>query len=257
MAKSSLVNGRLGYFTGIDLESDQMVGGWDTVVPIYDANLKERTSVFWGKEWTIINGSLASDELLLQNHYANKAFVAGIEFAMICNDELSRVETRRDVEINNLGIHQSQDPTAGSLTYWQSKAILTTRDLQAGEELFIGCPIDGQVSHSTSSDRGGRYHHNHHFGFADYIQRQMRKPIKILQDEGICIDTIGVQHSSSREDGVRLGWGAFSTRRVSKNEHITSSPVIAFDRHEMEIVRQFMSDDAKRRHTFTDQVERY
>lgn len=96
------------------------------------------------------------------------------------------------------------------------------RDLVQGEELLLSC--EGALQHQAVNE-----------------VKHIGQPVDWLKQNGICLDTLSVAPSTL--PGV--GRGAFSKRAVDKGEVVASTPIVHFDRSELEIVEQSTKHDEK------------
>ena len=145
-----------------------------------------------------------------------------------CSEPLGNIQMQ-SVEINDsIGVHRSKDANAGSFGYLNGFTFTASHPLVAGQELFTSCS-------DPKNTRG--------FG------RKLVRPVPHLQRDGLCLDNIAVKPSTIPS----IGRGAFSKRRVKKSAVIISSPVILFDRSQMEILEQFQNAEEKLE--YTDRVE--
>jgi len=92
-----------------------------------------------------------------------------------------------------------------------------------------------QVFHETKRLDGSRF-----FGLSQRATGEAP-----FDEEGICLDDLSVGPSTLPQ----VGKGAFAKRRFGKGDVISTSPVLAVDRSQMEIVHQFQNDHGQLQYT--------
>ena len=225
LAESTLNKGLLGLFSGIEVEAGDTVGESELLIPMYDANVKE-----WSPWHEIVWDESILESLLLQNHYNLGYIIPGIGSNIICSNHLGNINSRdEEYSEDNLDVHRSKDPTAGSFGYRHGFQFIASLPLVPGQEIFINCD---------------EAKHGHGVG------RRIVKSLRRLEDTGLCLDQLEVKPSTL--PGV--GRGAFAKRRVKKLDIIMSTPVVQFDRSQMEIVKQYKTDKGMKH---TDHVEHH
>ena len=113
-AESTLYQGLLGIFSGIDVNKGAQIGDGDLLVPIYDPNTNEWSTRMW--QDIMWNGDI-TDDLFLQNFYRLQAFLPGIASNVICPETLGNLQSRQGMVLggDTGGVHRSKDTTAGTL----------------------------------------------------------------------------------------------------------------------------------------------
>jgi hypothetical protein len=153
--------------------------------------------------------------LPLEGRFLNRVFIPGVSAFVHCSDEYLNIDAERNEFEVSEGVHRFTDPTAGSFSHHHNFALRSTRELVQGEELLLSC--SGALQHQATNE-----------------VKRIGKPIDWLSQNGICLDTLSVAPSTL--PGV--GRGAFNKRAVGKGEVVASTPVVHFDRSELEIVEQ-------------------
>jgi hypothetical protein len=233
LMESSFNPGENGLYAGVDTQSaGERVSEPGMLVPIIDLNTNE-----WSPLFDFVLQVKISRELQLDNRYLTDVFAPGIEALgygkmVQCSrsDEhgrgLANIEVDRKELQDSVGVHRSTHPTAGSFTYHSNYGYQSRRPLLAGEELILPCP--GNTSQNTTQDE--RQQH----------QLPQRVSLETLARNGVCVDNLSVGPSTL--PGV--GRGAFTKDSVGKGESITFTPVIHFDRSQMQIVAQMYKPGA-------------
>jgi hypothetical protein len=199
-------------------------------VPLYDANFNE-----WSPLHTFVTTS--AHGLPLEGQFINGVFIPGVDAIVQCSDEYFNVNAERNEFEASEGVHRFTDPTAGSFSYHHNFAFNSTRELVEGEELLLPC--SGALKHKAAAE-----------------VKRFGRPVDWLKQNSICLDTLSVAPSTL--PGV--GRGSFSKRAVEKGQVIASTPVVHFDRSELEIVEQSTELEEKipgaRKHgiQYTDKV---
>jgi hypothetical protein len=224
MAPSVAVPGSIGYFLGVPRESGEFVAPGDLVLPVTEQNMNE-----WSPWHDFTLKSELAEQLKLETHFFSDMMVPGFEAMTI-----SSVAPCKDAAINvgpdgskmhqdSAGVHRSKDPTAGSFSYRYNFGFKTKHSMAAGEELIVACDREAagrmQPTEATSV---------------------LNTPVETLEETGVCVDNLAV--GTSTVPGI--GRGAFSKRAVGQGEVITSTPVVHFDRSQMEIVDQGIGSGA-------------
>jgi hypothetical protein len=153
--------------------------------------------------------------LPMEGQFLNRVFIPGVSAFVQCSDEYLNINAERNEFEASEGVHRFTDPTAGSFSYHHNFAYSSTHELVQGEELLLSC--SGAVQHQASNE-----------------VKRIGKPVDWLKRNGICLDTLSVAPSTLPS----VGRGAFSKRAVNKGEVVASSPLVHFDRSELEIVEQ-------------------
>ena len=214
LAESSVHQGRLTLFAGRDFPSQHRLAADDLLVSIVDSNKNEYSpwhDITWG----------AADlwkEAFLQNNYTHDLFMAGIASLATCGGEThTNVMLDLDQVVqDNLGVHRSIDPTAGSFSYLQNASSIAIQNVQAGDELFVEC-------HDAFSDE-----------LSPKNNVETRRSIEWLERHGTCVDVLAVGPSNLS----KVGRGAFLKRPVQEGNVIISSPMLHFDKSQLEILQQ-------------------
>jgi hypothetical protein len=165
---------------------------------------------------------MSAHGLPLEGQFLNRVFIPGVSAFVHCSDEYLNINAERNEFEAPEGVHRFTDPTAGSFSYHHNFALSSTRELVKGEELLLSC--SGALQRQVASE-----------------VKRIGKSVDWLKQNGICLDTLSVAPSTL--PGV--GRGAFNKRAVGKGEVVTSTPIVHFDRSELEIVKQFTELDEK------------
>jgi hypothetical protein len=189
----------------------------DLLIPIFDANKNE-----WSPLHDFLRPSSIIQGLPLESQFLSDLFIPGVGTIVQCSDEFSNIKVERQELQDSAGVHRYKDPTAGSFSYHYNFAFHATRHLLQGEELIRPC-----LGVSIPSSGG------------DAVETLIGQPIEWLTRNGICLDSLLV--ASSTLPGV--GRGAFSKRDVASGQVIATTPVVHFDRSQMEIVEQAREPD--------------
>ena len=155
-------------------------------------------------------------------------FRPGISSLAVCSDPLANIDPHcSDIDITDLGfINDSAD--FSDLT---RNASVAANEIHDGQELFRPCDNFDEASGNA-------------FG------QSTKRPVEWLHKYGICVDNLEIKTSTIPD----IGRGAFSRRKFKKGDIITTSPVVQFDRSQMEIVKNFRNErDGRIR--FTEHVE--
>jgi hypothetical protein len=217
MAESVAVPGTLGYFIGKDLARGDTVTQPDLVLPLMEINKNE-----WSPWHDFSLKSEITEQMKLETHFMSDMFAPGLEAMTIssvspCNDAYVNVEPDHNMLIDSAGVHRSTDPTAGAFTYRHNFGYSTKHAMAAGEEVIVAC--DREVAGSLNPTVG---------------TANLNIPVERLQEQGVCVDNLAV--ATSTIPGI--GRGAFAKRAVLEGDVITPSPIVHFDRSQMEIVDQ-------------------
>jgi hypothetical protein len=184
-------------------------------VPLYDANFNE-----WSPLHSFV--TMSTHGLPLEGQFINGVFIPGIGRLVRCSDEYVNMNAERNEFEASEGVHRFTDPTAGSFSYHHNYAFNSTRELLEGEELIMS--YSGALKHQAANE-----------------VKRIGRPIDWLKQNGICLDILSVAPSTL--PGV--GRGSFSKRAVEKGEVVASTPVVHFDRSELEIVEQSTEHEEK------------
>jgi hypothetical protein len=183
-------------------------------VPLYDANFNE-----WSPLHSFV--TMPDHGLPLEGQFLTRVFIPGVSAFVHCSDEYLNINAERNEFEASEGVHRFTDPTAGSFSYHHNFALSSTRSLQ-GEELLLSC--SGALQHQAANE-----------------VKRIGKPVDWLKQNAICLDTLSVAPSTL--PGV--GRGAFNKRSVGKGEVVASTPLVHFDRSELELVEQSTEIDEK------------
>jgi hypothetical protein len=218
MAESSVQPGALGVFSGVERTAGKVVTERDIMFALFEVNTNENSP--W-QDYTL--RSDIAENLNLETHFTAQMVVPGLEAITInmmapCSDAMVNVEPERQPLQDSLGVNRWTNPTAGSFEYrynWGYKAL---KPLRAGEEIIVPCTRE-KAGHLKPEEKSEPPH---------------GKPVLDLQDEGVCIDNLAVAPSTLPD----VGRGAFAKRAVAMGDVITPTPVLHFDRSQMEVVDQ-------------------
>jgi hypothetical protein len=219
LAESIINEDRLTFFSGVDRPKGSIVGSGELVLSIVDANKNEYSpwhDMIW-PHWL--------PEALLDNNFTHDVFVGGISSQAACGGRRANIEapSRESYGSDNSGVHRASDPTAGSFSYHQMYQT-TSKPVEAGDELFLNCPnkdidfLDKSIASKPPQSRS----------------------LEWLEENGMCVDTLTVGPSAL----PGAGRGAFLQRPVAAGNVIIPSPLVYFDRSQLEIVKQEYKDVA-------------
>jgi hypothetical protein len=224
LMESTFKPGEYGTYTSTPrLSAGERISEAEMLVPIIDVNKNEWSP--W-QDYVAHNKNISRD-LQLDNLYLSDVFVPGFEsLAMAnmvqCSDELANVEAERNESQDSGAVHRSSHATAGSFTYHYNYGYQSKQSLLAGEELLMPC---SSIRSSTTTEP---LHHQ---------RSQVPVPLETLFERGVCIDNLSTGPSTL----PGIGRGAFTKDAIQKGEPVTSTPLIHFDRSQMEIVAQTYS----------------
>jgi hypothetical protein len=132
LAQSSIPNAGIGVYTSVDYKEGDYIGENDFIIPL--SNTPEND------EWLIddVEWSVNLDPRLVYDANPSKMslFVPGFGAQVNCHFGLNNAYHGKP-EYDSGGLHRSKDPGAGAFTYWQNMPNYATRDISAGEELFV------------------------------------------------------------------------------------------------------------------------
>lgn len=208
----------MGLFAGVARRKGEPVAGDEIMLSLMDANKNEWSpwhDFFWLS--SVIEGSS------LENDFYHDIFLPGVASMASCSPEdlVNTVPNLTKGHVDTTGVHRSKDPTAGAFAYNYGYRYDALEDIDAGEEIFVSCDL---IPPSNSSP-----------------SRPAIRPTRTLswlRQNGHCLDNLFV--AKSKIDGA--GRGAFSKRHVPIGERITLSPVLHFDRSQVELVEQRYND---------------
>lgn len=221
LAESAVQPGKLGIFTGIRRSEGEVVGEPEVIIPILDARKNE-----WSPWNDMVLPADTFPQLLQESRYLNDAFVPGIGAIAACSRRFSNLAPSpgEAAAVDAAGVHRSASPAAGSFSYYHNFTFEAARDMLPGEEMVLPCPDD-----YDEEDYDDYYYY--------YRQRDGGRKVlnvDILKDSSFCLDNLTVKKSTI--EGA--GRGAFAKRPVGAGQVIAHSPVLHFDRSQMEIVDQ-------------------
>jgi len=240
LAESAVRSGYLGLFSGVDRQEGDLVSEPELLLPILDANKNE-----WSPWHDLVMGvDETYQPLWMESIFLNDLIVPGVASIIACSNKYSNVVPEQDgILVDSVGVHRSRNASAGSFSYLHNFAHRISRDVRAGEELAVPC---------TGAD-----------GEALTSGRQILS-IDFLKEEAVCLihRNHGINVKPSTIPGA--GRGAFASQAVPEGGIISRSPVIHFDRSQVEILEQeaysydFDLLDVRRDHgiKYTDRVVR-
>jgi len=216
MAKSLIQPEIWSLFTGKDQAKGERVATPDVLVPVTDSNKNE-----WSPHHEFLFTSDLVHQLPLESNFLSDIFSPGAGSIAMCSDSFANIEAEQRESQDSAGVHRSKNATAGSFSDRYNFAFRATRDIVAGEELVIPCDdMEAEANPFKVIRRKGR-------------------SLEWLAKNGICLDNFAV--ASSTLAGV--GRGAFTKRFVKKGQVIGATPVVHFDRSQLEIVEQSTERD--------------
>lgn len=210
----------LALFTGVASDIGDHVGEPELIFSIPDAN-KNEFSPWHDFSWPsdLVQG------INLENKFLHDLIPPGISSMTACPENDFVVNVLPDPTtrvVDSVGVHRSNDATAGSFSYHFGYTYKAARQIQAGEEIVMSCLVR-QAQNIAEIEPNYR----------------LSRSLDWLQKNGVCVDAISVRPSTI----PGIGRGAFSKRALSIGERITTSPVVHFDRSQMLIMEQKYNHD--------------
>ena len=276
LAESTLHEGMLGVYSGIDRYAKSEIGSeFDLHVPIMDANLNEWSSwhdIMWNSD-SIEDDLYLQNYFQIQSFTPGIPSLVQCAPKEIKNVQVQKEdpqEQRRQQQqhdgpressdfIGNDGIntffgniqqtggrggggHHDDSllpPTIGSFSYRRRRPLTATYDIKAGHELFTDCndSVSNRGDDDNDDDEEEDEEENNVYGGDEYEYDEpdaYGETLEWLRTYGVCIDTLQISSSTI----PNVGLGAFAKRKFKKGETIISSPVIQFDRSQVQIVDQ-------------------
>lgn len=230
LAESAVQPGKLGLFTGFSRSSGDEVAEPELFIPMLDAK-KNEWSPLHDLEYP---AEVMEPRALLESFFLNDILAPGIGDMLACSNKFSNVESKHDeIWTDNGGVHRSKDPMAGSFSYYAGHRFLAIDDLMAGEELVLPCPDPEYVYSAEEEDS--------YQELSAYYQNSGRKVLstEFLKSTAVCLDNL----ISGRSEIPGAGRGAFANRRLGRGSVVAVSPVVHFDRSQLEVVEQSMYGD--------------
>ena len=234
-AESAVSPGTFGLFSGVERAVNEFLILDDQepelMIPILDANLNE-----WSPWHDMV--SSATDHVVFESNFLNKIFKPGISSMITCSNKFHNVQgikLETDAgNLNNRGVHRSKDPIAGSFSYYSNSITYQiTQTIQPGEEFVIPCG-------SEYDDYGEELEYNHRAG-----RKVLSKDF--LQETGICLLEQHVHLQVAESTIAGAGRGVFVANDkdapkagIPQGSMILASPVIQFDRSQVEMLEQTM-----------------
>lgn len=211
LAESALQPGKFGLFAGTPRKRGERVAEPDIIIPMIDANKNE-----WSPWHDIFFPAANFPSVLLESRYFSNVFLPGVSSMIACSNKYINVEAEEGELVNSDGVHRNTDPSFGAFSYIYNSSYIFSQDVEIGEELAIGCMDDTQKS-------SGRKVLSESF----------------LKSTAICLGSVDVGPSTI----PNIGRGAFAKQTYATGDVITPSPVLHFDRSQMEILEQELYDD--------------
>ena len=216
LAESAVQSGRLGLFSGTNRAMGEYVTDPDLILPLLDVNKNEWSpwhDITWSADHT-------SATILLESYFVIQTLLPGVGSLATCSQRYFNIELdESQLVTDSAGVHRSIHPTSGSFAYRHGVVYKFVRDVQVGEELVLPCRYN-EIRGSTPSGR-------------KILDRDF------LLQHSICLESLAVNTSTI----PHAGRGAFAKRTYQKGEIITSSPVVHFDRSQLDLVYQLEYTD--------------
>jgi hypothetical protein len=135
LAKSSIYKAGNGVYTTKSYKQGDTFGGTEMLITLNASGLEERISdALWGVHVDL--------RLSYESTDPSEVGVYTPGFGTInCHFGLLNVNFAYP-SYNSAGLHRSRDPGAGAFTYWHNMSLIATRDISAGEELFMNYGSD-------------------------------------------------------------------------------------------------------------------
>ena len=232
LAESAVRPGQLGLFTGVARHKGEAVGEPEIILPIYDARKNEWSP--W-MDMVVPPADMGIPEINAESKFINDVFVPGIGQMAACSDKYNNIdldhdEYSQDYELDSAGAHRSKDATAGAFSYYHNAIVTASHELMAGEELVLPCTALG-LTNSEASSSSTRNISNRKVLSIDFLSSPTTN--------AVCLDNLRVGKSTI----PGAGRGAFAKRDMEVGQVIAPSPVLHFDRSQMEIVEQSLFDE--------------
>jgi hypothetical protein len=215
MAESTALPGVMALFSGTDRTGGgAVIGEAELVLPVHLPNKNEYSpwhDFSWGPEIlppALRDGGGGDDPF-------QDVLVSGLGSLAVCSSAHANVEVEQGKAQRYSGGIASTDPAADAVSYYQDFHYRTTRDVAAGQELFLQCP-DAYYDENLPS--GGK----------------LTRSVEELERKGYCVDNLAVARSSVRG----IGRGAYSKRSVKAGDVVTATPLVHMDRSQVEIYEQ-------------------
>lgn len=234
----------VGLFAGVPHQAGDTVSITpDLLLELWDSNKNEWSpwhDYFWMSETIAVNA--------FDNEFHRDLFLPGLASLLACQDEhpdwiniIMSPSLRTD---DNLGVHRSIHPTAGSFTSRAGMSYETLIDLDVGHELFVNCHLGAmessvqqqQQQRRSSSSSTSAHSNNNNNNTKDRPQHSL----EYLQQHGICLDTLLIRPSTI----PHIGRGAFSKFAVKTGQPLAITPVVHFDRSQLHRVSQAYLDES-------------
>lgn len=131
LAESSIPDSGIGIYTAVDLKEGELLGEGEIAVPLVNFSKPWMLpdEVFWNKD-------AVEDLLLFEGLGPTDSFIPGFGAQINCHMGLNNVE-HSYAQIKSAGLSPSKDYGSGARSIWGNVTNIATRDIKAGEELFI------------------------------------------------------------------------------------------------------------------------
>ena len=235
-------------YAGVSYAAGDTIGSsGDLVIPVVDVNKNEWSpwqDVFW-------HSSLLPT--LQEGDYLQSLFVPGVGSLVSCHGDNDNDDdddnndndgvvpniqaTPTSVLSDSLGAHRSKmDATAGSFAYHSNYSYTAIRPIQPGQELIVSCYTSNAQQETINQEKG------------DTAEDHHVRSMEWLHDNAVCLDTLTVGPSTL--PGT-VGRGAFSKFDVTTGSPIATTPVLHFDRSQLQMVQQEYYQNKKQQATAT------
>ncbi|KAL9179375.1 hypothetical protein ACHAXT_008665 [Thalassiosira profunda] len=211
MAPSGIANSGWGVFTLTSRKrGERLMDRGDIIVHVPDPNprhAQQMRRLIWEYLW---------DGQETGGHYeGHRVFSATSGFGSLANGLMAGHNIKHgSYSVDDAGLNRGQSPGAGAISHHHNFTWTASKDLDAGEELFV--------------DFGADWFRER--GFEDSVPTQ-KFSVSHLRDVGYCLDN--VVSGPSLIEGA--GRGAFATRDLAEGTTIAPVPVLALSRSSLEM----------------------
>lgn len=214
MAPSGLENGGWGIFTLTSRVKDEILNNYgDVVIQITDPNphtAAGMSRLIWDYVW---------EGQLISGHYEgfHRVYSAVPGFGSLTNGRTKGYNVVGGQPLqDNLGMDRGLSPGAGAFTHYGNYTWMSSKDLDAGDELFVNYGGDWMKERSL------------HDGTV------WKRDVSDLRRFGYCLDNITPGKSLIEH----AGRGAFATRDLKEDSVIVPVPLLSLSRSSLEILKQ-------------------
>lgn len=241
-AQTSVSQAGHGLFAGRAMQPGQLLDANPELALSYpDANINEWSS--WNDIFYkgIFADSLFNDEGGVENEYFHHWFLPGIASLARCEMDVAKVNIVHAPPAPRPRGRDGDDPaapTAGSNSHRIGYTYVATRSIDIGEELLVSCDydLDNLEQSRTLQESAGDGSYQSNTNSTSTRPKKAKTPQE-LQEKSICLDNFVIKPSTI----PNIGLGAYAKRSVPIGEPIVTSPVIHFDRSQVDVVEQHIA----------------